>query len=214
MGVFTSPAALLSPAQPGPGSAARSPRPQGPPPKPLYLWSGGGDRHASHQTIPLVHSLRATGSFRAASDGDITCLQKSCKAKGLVKPAFPTPRSRPWGNSGADLSRRPQRRRPRKGHTPGAFGLNLARRCSLLGLYRLQRVFKLTADVENVKGFTQNSGFLTLLDTIEIPGSSGPTFPHDNHRLCQEAAAHLACKATWARAWPSQALGFVTFVLK
>lgn len=51
----------------------------------LYLRSGGGDQHASHQTIPLVHSLRATGSFRADSVGDITYLEKSCKAKGLIK---------------------------------------------------------------------------------------------------------------------------------
>lgn len=50
-----------------------------------YLWSGGGDQHASHQTIPLVHSLQATGSFRAASVGDITRLEKSCKAKELIK---------------------------------------------------------------------------------------------------------------------------------
>ena len=53
--------------------------------QPLYLWSGGGDQHTSHQTIPLVHSLRATGSFRAASVGDITCLEKSYKEKGAHK---------------------------------------------------------------------------------------------------------------------------------
>lgn len=81
--VFMEPVALCSTMQPGPGSAER-----GPAYCPLYLWSGRGDQHASHQTIPLVHSLRATGSFRAASVGDITCLEKSCKAKGLIRPAF------------------------------------------------------------------------------------------------------------------------------
>lgn len=85
MAVFTEPG---SPAglDAGPGSAGRSPAPP-PRPRPAspYLWSGGGDQHASHQTIPLVHGLWAAGSFSAASVGDITCLEKSCKAKGLVK---------------------------------------------------------------------------------------------------------------------------------
>lgn len=83
MAVFTEPAALLPVTQQEPGAAEKKP-PLSRSLQSPYLWSGGGDQHASHQTIPLVHSLQATGSFRAASVGDITCLETSCKAKGLM----------------------------------------------------------------------------------------------------------------------------------
>lgn len=53
-------------------------------PQPSYLWSGRGDQHASHQTIPLVHSLQASGSSGATSAGDITCLQGKGTHKNLL----------------------------------------------------------------------------------------------------------------------------------
>lgn len=102
----------------------------------MYLWSGGGDQHASHQTIPLVHSLRATGSFRAASVGDITCLDKSCKAKALIKTSLQIQLNPTLGESCAGREQVTPEDTLKERLQAVAFRLNTAHRCGLLDLCR------------------------------------------------------------------------------
>lgn len=56
-------------------------------------------------------------------------------------------------------------------------------------------------------------GFWLFLK-IEVPGSTGPALLHDGHQLGWAVAAHQACAALLLRAWPLQALAFVTSVLQ